>query len=742
MGIPISSLPAASALTGAELLPVVQSGQTKQTTTDAIPYVPAGTGAVTTTVQEKLRESVSVKDFGAKGDGATDDTNAFKAAIAAVFNEMGGGTVYIPAGDYILSETLNLNNFASDAVANLPVNFTKRLKIVGDGSGSTRLLGGEVGYGFFELIGANFLWFEGFSIVANRSSNYPQYGFCGGRPAGNASSGVHKFSDVFVIGKFSKAAMFMLSSEVNTFNDCVFYPQIGHGCVMAMNNIPWSVTPKYGTFGTGLGGNGHNQFTNVQFLSADQANVGDVPIALEYAQDFRLTSCYWATTNNASQLYFRKSAEGSIENCFFERYGASDPYSIYFSAEDPLDPDDYPQYRDIKISNCRVLNVFADNGTSITNMTVENTVFRGTDTTYHIDLDSVYDSTFRSSNLLPNVTAVTDVKLRIRKEGYRNYYSGFNVSSVSAPHPSLDTFQGSVTDNIDDVFSLENGGVITTGGSLSGAYAQLLPANVPGSSPFSLFVDFECPNIIDGYARVVAGIGGSASALYSTSSVSIMVQNGNMFFRTWGVGAVDDNTYRCTDSGFIAKFAGHRVRVLLIRNENSYPDVYINGYKISITLALQSNRNWTDAVAGQYLIVGFQDSNANFNFPTAYHSAAIFNHAVVPTDAYRITKQGLPLSQQWGGVFGGQAGCNGFWDFASGGGLYVFDQSPHLQTATLSGTVYRSQRNLNRVAYRTTAGSPAGTIAPAYIGEEVLDSTNSNWYKSTGMTNTNWKLLT
>lgn len=61
-----------------------------------------GTAEYTRYTQDKLRESISVKDFGAVGDGVTDDTAAINTAIATV-NASGGGTVFFPTGEYALS---------------------------------------------------------------------------------------------------------------------------------------------------------------------------------------------------------------------------------------------------------------------------------------------------------------------------------------------------------------------------------------------------------------------------------------------------------------------------------------------------------------------------------------------------------------------------------------------------------------------------------------------------------------
>lgn len=74
-------------------------------TSDKISYLPSGTGAVSTTVETKLRESVSVKDFGAVGDGVTDDTAAIQAAVNTK------AKVTLPAGTYLVSAPIESEYF-------------------------------------------------------------------------------------------------------------------------------------------------------------------------------------------------------------------------------------------------------------------------------------------------------------------------------------------------------------------------------------------------------------------------------------------------------------------------------------------------------------------------------------------------------------------------------------------------------------------------------------------------------
>ena len=78
----------------------------------SITYTAGYTGSVQRTVQARLDDTVSVKDFGAVGDG-TDATSAFIAAVAS-----GAKAVYIPSGTYALSS---------------PIVVTRDIFIYGDG---------------------------------------------------------------------------------------------------------------------------------------------------------------------------------------------------------------------------------------------------------------------------------------------------------------------------------------------------------------------------------------------------------------------------------------------------------------------------------------------------------------------------------------------------------------------------------------------------------------------------------
>lgn len=62
------------------------------------------TGAVNRTIYDKLKDVVSVKDFGAVGDGATDDYTAITNCIA--YCNSVNKTVYFPSGNYYITQGL------------------------------------------------------------------------------------------------------------------------------------------------------------------------------------------------------------------------------------------------------------------------------------------------------------------------------------------------------------------------------------------------------------------------------------------------------------------------------------------------------------------------------------------------------------------------------------------------------------------------------------------------------------
>lgn len=65
-------------------------------------FLANGTGSVTRTSHDKFSDLVSIKDFGAVGDGLTDDTLSIQQALAS------HQSVFVPSGTYIVSATIEL----------------------------------------------------------------------------------------------------------------------------------------------------------------------------------------------------------------------------------------------------------------------------------------------------------------------------------------------------------------------------------------------------------------------------------------------------------------------------------------------------------------------------------------------------------------------------------------------------------------------------------------------------------
>lgn len=68
-------------------------------------FTAVGIGAVTRTSHDKFSDAVSIKDFGAIGDGLTDDTLAIQKALAA------HDSVFVPPGTYLITQPLELKSY-------------------------------------------------------------------------------------------------------------------------------------------------------------------------------------------------------------------------------------------------------------------------------------------------------------------------------------------------------------------------------------------------------------------------------------------------------------------------------------------------------------------------------------------------------------------------------------------------------------------------------------------------------
>ena len=633
----------------------------------------------------------------------TDEIDFIATQAAANDALLKGAEVHLPHGTGLFNRTVNLTGFYGNHITNMPVLHNKKLRFVGKGSANTIIKGGEVGYGFFEMLGANFIDFEGLTLNATNATNKCQYGICAGRPDGNASSGTFHFKDFHIYGFFTKTAHYMMSSETNVWEDCFYYPQTGHGVVLSMNNIGWNVSPKYSTFGTGLGGNGLNYMSRVHFLTHLQSAPTDILLAVEYGQVFRADTIYFASTVNEKHVQFRKSfGQTFINNAQHEQYGAVMPISYYFKGDDPADADDYIDYRDFTLINSRLFQVYSEDNVRLTNANITNNVYRGPVGSLGIDLAKLYDSRIEGSDRLPNVTLNSNVKVRVRQENENNTWKGFKLENIDVPLLALDhVVLPTDSSKAGEISGLDTRlSTVQSGGSA--------PITAVGTSDFTIYLDFVAPTIIDVQQRGVISFAGASTNMGSGRVLGAYFLNGALFIEYLNTSS-NIVTLRSTAS-ILQQLGGKRMSLIIMRSGGNIR-AFINGYMVKMyQSSLVGSASFSESIDGAFLMIGNRNSNVNSVAKGVYYSAALFNAALSDDGALNVHRNGALIAST----------CVGYW---------MFNQS--------SGNTLKALRGSNGSIYGdgNLAGVVAQTIFTKNISTEiVLTAGESNRQYITGAT--------
>jgi len=179
-------------------------------------FTQSGVGAVARTVTSKLGDIVSVKDYGAVGNGVADDTAAFQAC--ATYLKSVGGTMYIPRGIYLLTAPI-------DFTCNVGVT-NRGIAVLGEGTGTEDglstiaplVIGQHTGH-VFDCAGRRDMTWQNLCVFGH-ASTIPQTGWFFARNTAGSGAGRHRFINVRAEGSFTKAAVYQYASEENDYIAC------------------------------------------------------------------------------------------------------------------------------------------------------------------------------------------------------------------------------------------------------------------------------------------------------------------------------------------------------------------------------------------------------------------------------------------------------------------------------------------------------------------------------------------
>jgi hypothetical protein len=250
-------------------------------------------------------EERNIKDFGARGDGVTDDTAAFLAALEIMPL---GGQLYLPRGTYLTSQTLYV---------------PRSCNIRGDGKLTSVIKGVHTGAAVLSFKGVSHCSCKDFGVEGD-TTTIPKTGLCLGR-AGAGSAGYHYFEGISTHGSFSEAAVYLIASEENIWQHCYFALDGGAALatVYTSQSDDLAVDTLVGS------SNNLNAFHSCQFYNPnDIASSTALHMATAAATSmWAFRDCYFVVCQNAFVtitvgVVAANSCDGPIvfDNCSGEKY--------------------------------------------------------------------------------------------------------------------------------------------------------------------------------------------------------------------------------------------------------------------------------------------------------------------------------------------------------------------------------------------------------------------------------------
>lgn len=243
------------------------------------------TGAINRPINLKLQEIISVKDFGAVGNGTTNDTAAINAAITYVSGLTNGGAVFFPVGVYAVTE-INATSITAQ--------FNKTVKLYGAGRNMSKIIPFSAGNVLLNMMGSNQMVVQ--DLTFDSTVYASQCAIFMARSTTSTNCNNNKFINVYTLGSYTVSSIVCNGSESSNWFNSKF--------------TNTNATANYSCFWTG-GGSLIGGLQNITVI-----NGGTISNSNNPNTDNKMFGCeFYSPFNSAYIIRFSEGAEYSFYGC-------------------------------------------------------------------------------------------------------------------------------------------------------------------------------------------------------------------------------------------------------------------------------------------------------------------------------------------------------------------------------------------------------------------------------------------